>query len=54
MSKRGRVRIPADVRAELQAGPGTRLRFVRVEPGRFRLEVEPPAAQPDDAPAEPS
>ena len=37
VTSKGQITIPADVRQALQVGPGDRVEFVEIDPGRFEL-----------------
>ena len=37
VTSKGQITIPADVRQALQVGPGDRVEFVEVDPGRFEV-----------------
>ena len=37
VTSKGQITIPANVRRALQVGPGDRVEFVEVEPGRFEV-----------------
>ena len=37
LTSKGQITIPADVRQALQVGPGDRVEFVEVDPGRFEV-----------------